>query len=269
MVVIVGVSCGSAGGEPAQTALPTTVLPVTTVVPTTVVPTTVVPTTTVAPTTVVPTTTVPPTTVVPTTLVAPPTTFGSPSYVGSIGEIDDSLAAAMTPSSFREGCPVPLGQLRVVEVSYWSYEDDVRLGRVIVHEDHAAGIAQVFEELFDARFPIASVDLVDTYDGSDQASMQANNTSAFNCREVAYRPGAWSNHAFGTAIDINPLVNPYVKGDFVDPEVGRPYVDRSADAPGMVTADDVVVQAFAKIGWSWGGNWTTAKDYQHFSANGR
>ena len=138
-----------------------------------------------------------------------------------------------------------------------------------MHRDHADSLAQVFGVLFDARFPIQSMELVDAFGGDDQRSMQANNTSAFNCREVAYTPGRWSNHAFGQAIDINPLVNPYVKNDFVDPEQGRAYLDRTSDTPGLIKADDVVVQAFAEVGWIWGGTWSSAKDYQHFSANGR
>ncbi len=224
-------------------------------------PTTITPTTLPAPTRLPAPTTLPaPTSLVPTTQ--------APAYVGAVREIDAELEAFITPTSFREGCPVGLAELRLVEITYVNYEGDAVPGRVIVHRDHADGIAQVFEELFDARFPMQSVELVDTHGGDDQISMQANNTSAFNCREVAYRPGVWSNHAVGTAIDINPLVNPYVKDEFVDPEIGRRYVDRTLGAPGMIVDGDVVVQAFERIGWSWGGYWTSAKDYQHFSASG-
>lgn len=267
--VVVGASVPTVSEVP-STPVPPTKLPSTTVLlktgPLKTGPLKTVPLKT-GPLTTVPLTTTP-TTPAPT---APPTTL-APAYVGAVREIDPELAAAMTPWSFREGCPVGLDELRLVEVTYRNYAGESAAGRVIVHRDHADGIAQVFQELFDAGFPMRSVDLVDVYEGSDQSSMQANNTSAFNCREVAYRNGVWSNHAFGTAIDINPLVNPYVRGDFVDPEVGRPYADRSiepsAGDPGMIFPDDVVVQAFARIGWSWGGNWGNAKDYQHFSASG-
>lgn len=235
------------------TSSTTTTAPASTAAPTTNAPTTVAPTT-VAPTTAAPTTAAPTTTV--------------PQYVGAVKEISADLAAAMDQISFREGCPVGLDDLRLVEITYVNYGGQILPGEVIVHRDHADGVAQVFEELFDARFPMQSVDLIDVHGGSDQASMQANNTSGFNCREVAYSPGVWSNHAFGTAIDINPRVNPFVRGDFVDPESGREFVDRTAGDPGLIRDGDVVVEAFAKIGWGWGGHWTSSKDYQHFSADG-
>ena len=109
---------------------------------------------------------------------------------------------------------------------------------------------------------------IDVYGGDDQASMADNNTSAFNCREVDGAPGVWSQHAYGGAIDINPLVNPWVQGSRVDPVSGAAYADRNLDAQGMVRAGDVVTEAFASVGWGWGGDWTRSKDYQHFSWNG-
>lgn len=198
---------------------------------------------------------------------APPLTLAP--YVSSISEVDSGLAEQLTPTSWRAGCPVGLEELRLVEVVHLDYSGASATGQILVHQDHAEDLARVFEVLYEARFPLASIQLVDAFGGDDGASMRANNTSAFNCREVAYKPGVWSNHAFGTAIDVNPLVNPYVQGDFVDPPEGAPYVDRDAGEPGMIVADDVVVSAFASIGWVWGGTWASAKDYQHFSANGR
>jgi len=108
------------------------------------------------------------------------------------------------------------------------------------------------------------------YEADDDRSMAANNTSAFNCREVTGRPGVWSEHAYGRAIDINPIQNPYVtsKGDVLPP-AGAEYVDRSRTAPGMIHEDDAVVRAFRGVGWVWGGSWTSVRDYQHFSATGR
>jgi hypothetical protein len=109
---------------------------------------------------------------------------------------------------------------------------------------------------------------VDVFEGDDEASMSANNTSAFNCRPVT--GGArWSDHSYGVAIDINPVVNPYVRRDTVAPPEGAPYVDRDADVPGMIHEGDVVVDTFADHGWIWGGTWSFPKDYQHFSTTGR
>ncbi|MEJ5943708.1 M15 family metallopeptidase [Pseudokineococcus basanitobsidens] len=99
------------------------------------------------------------------------------------------------------------------------------------------------------------------YGGSDEASMRANNTSGFNCR-----PG---RHGEGAAIDVNPLVNPYIKGSVVQPATAKRYVDRTQAVRGMIKPGDVVVRAFAAEGWRWGGDWKTLKDYQHFSDNGR
>ena len=99
--------------------------------------------------------------------------------------------------------------------------------------------------------------------------MRANNTSAFNCREIDGRPGVWSQHAFGGAVDINPLVNPWVRGGRVDPPEGAPFVDRDASVAGLIVAGDAVTDAFADVGWGWGGDWANALDYQHFSHNGR
>ena len=107
------------------------------------------------------------------------------------------------------------------------------------------------------------------YQADDQASMRANNTSAFNCREIDGRPGTWSQHSYGRAVDVNPLVNPWVRGSQVDPPEGAPYADRSARVPGGLYAGDDAIAAFAAVGWEWGGNWSGSKDYQHFSANGR
>ena len=142
-------------------------------------------------------------------------------------------------------------------------------GELVVHADFASDIVDVFRRLYEARFPIERMELVDVYEGDDDLSMAANNTSAFNCREIAWKPGVWSNHALGAAIDINPLVNPYVSNSRILPPEGAVFADRSVEALGGIYPGDVVTQAFADIGWGWGGNWSSAKDWQHFSASGR
>ena len=106
------------------------------------------------------------------------------------------------------------------------------------------------------------------FDGSDDASMNANNTSGFNCRRIK-NTTKWSNHSYGKAIDVNPLWNPWVRGEVVDPPAGKEFVDRNLGKPGIIKAGDFVVEAFAKEGWIWGGYWKNTKDYQHFSSNGR
>ncbi|MFQ5558235.1 MAG: M15 family metallopeptidase [Acidimicrobiales bacterium] len=171
-------------------------------------------------------------------------------------------------STWRPECPVGLDQLRLVTMSHWNEQGEAVSGELVLHRDHVEAVITVFGRLFDARFPIERMTVIDAYDGDDGASMRANNTSAFNCREIDGRPGVWSQHAYGGAVDINPLVNPWVRGERVDPPEGAAYVDRRVDVPGLIVAGDVVTTAFGEVGWGWGGDWDKAKDYQHFSWNG-
>jgi hypothetical protein len=160
-----------------------------------------------------------------------------------------------------------VSELRAVEVSHWGYDGEVHIGRLIVAADLAGDMVDIMRDLFDAAFPIERMEAVDVYDGDDDRSMAANNTSAFNCRPVT-GGSTWSEHSYGRAIDVNPLVNPYVVGSTVLPPEGEAYADRSLDAPGMIHGGDVVVDAFAARGWKWGGYWDSPTDYQHFSTTG-
>jgi hypothetical protein len=175
---------------------------------------------------------------------------------------------ASLPSSWRPGCPVSWQDLSFVSVAYWGYDGARHTGRLVVRDSAVAGIQGVFRHLYSVRFQIRRIHPVDVYGGSDARSMAANNTSAFNCRYVAGTT-RWSEHAYGLAIDINPIQNPYVKGTSVDPPEGRPWADRSHKVPGMIVRGGHTWNAFAYIGWEWGGDWRTAKDYQHFSQSGR
>ncbi|NNC80719.1 MAG: M15 family metallopeptidase [Acidimicrobiales bacterium] len=203
-----------------------------------------------------------------TTTAPPPTTVAPEEFWSTISPISSDLQQRMT-ASWREGCPVALENLRYLNVAHWDFDGRVASGELVVHADHAENVSAVMLQLFDLGYPIQQMRLVDEYGADDDASMEANNTSAFNCREVAWRPGVWSNHAFGTAIDVNPLINPYVKGATVFPPAGRAYADRSQRVTGGLYPGDPAVEAFASIGWGWGGNWDGAKDWQHFSASGR
>jgi len=191
----------------------------------------------------------------------------SPVFNGAVATIDDATRALMT-ASWRPGCPVPLEDLRLLTLDHWGYDGAEHRGELVVHAEHADAVLRVFAALFEAHYPIERVQLVDEYGGDDAASTRANNTSGFNCRPVVGNPGAWSEHAFGRAIDVNPLVNPYVRDpNLADPALAQ-YLDRSLDVTGMIRPGDAVVSAFAVIGWQWGGTWSSA-DYQHFSATGR
>lgn len=177
--------------------------------------------------------------------------------------------ARMT-SSWRAGCPVPISRLRLLTVRHYAFDGAVREGELVVHEDQTRAVTAVMRALFVARFPIERMEIIDRYGGDDDRSMAANNTSAFNCRASTDRPGVWSQHAYGRAIDINPVQNPYVaSARDVRPPAGRTYLDRSHRRKGMIVAGDLVVRAFRSVGWGWGGNFRSVKDPQHFSASGR
>jgi hypothetical protein len=171
--------------------------------------------------------------------------------------------------SWRRGCPVGPVELRLLLVDYWGFDGQVHRGELIVHRDHARRMLAVFGKLFTARYPIQHLRLLDAYRADDDRSMAANNTSGFNCRRVS-GSSSWSEHAFGHAIDLNPLRNPYVtRGGRVSPPAGRPYANRARRAAGMIHGRDPVVRAFAAAGWRWGGSWSGSRDYQHFSSTGR
>ncbi|ASR55436.1 M15 family metallopeptidase [Cellulomonas sp. PSBB021] len=189
-----------------------------------------------------------------------------PPFRASVSRVDAALAARMH-ASWRPGCPVPLADLRHLRLRYVDFEGRVRDGELVVHADVATGVVQVFERLYDLEFPLRSLRLVDDFGADDEASMAADNTSAFNCRAVTGGT-AWSEHSYGRAIDVNPVENPYVSGTYVAPPAGRAFLDRVA-GPGVILADDEVVRAFAAHGWSWGGYWTRPVDHQHFSTTNR
>jgi D-alanyl-D-alanine carboxypeptidase len=192
---------------------------------------------------------------------------GSSAFRGTIERIDAAQAKRMTGVSWRPGCPVGLRDLRHLRLSHWGFDGRPRMGRLIVHRDVAPEIVEVFRDLYAARFPIRRMVPVDAYGGSDFRSIEADNTSAFNCRFVEGTT-RWSNHATGTAIDLNPIENPYVSGGRTSHRASRPYLDRSRRRPGMAYEGGAAVRAFDRIGWGWGGRWTSVKDYQHFSASG-
>ncbi len=200
---------------------------------------------------------------------APPASAGPPAFHGRVERIDAETRARMTGVSWHRGCPVGFAGLRLLSISHWGFDGRVHRGRLVVNRDSAAGMLDVMRKLYRLRYPIRQMHLVDAYGADDHRSMAADNTSAFNCRTVAGSPGVWSEHAFGRAIDLNPIENPYVTGSgYVSPPAGAPFADRSRRAKGLLHRGGPVVEAFAAAGWEWGGNWSWPRDYQHFSATG-
>jgi D-alanyl-D-alanine carboxypeptidase len=179
------------------------------------------------------------------------------------------VTAAQLGPSWHAGCPVGPSQLRRLLVSYVGFDGEAHRGQLIVNRAVSTDVVKVFRILYNARFPVHKMRPVSVYGANDSRSTAADNTSAFNCRyAVAPGPKRWSAHAYGEAIDINTVENPYIEGGRVMPPAGNAYRDRSRYRPGMAVAGGVLVRAFGSIGWAWGGRWAATPDYQHFSRGG-
>ncbi|MGA9077272.1 MAG: M15 family metallopeptidase [Acidimicrobiales bacterium] len=180
-----------------------------------------------------------------------------------------AVTTATVRYSWRPGCPVAPSQLRLIRLRYYGFDHESHVGRIIVNASVVDAVIKVFGLLYAARFPIRRMVPVDAYHGQDPASMAADNTSGFNCRRaVAPGPPQWSVHAYGEAIDVNPVENPYIDAGVVMPAAGATFVDRADVRPGMAVPGGTLVEAFASVGWYWGGRWMGSPDYQHFSSTG-
>ena len=183
-------------------------------------------------------------------------------------EIPDSIWHRMQGRSYPQGCEVPRSDLRYLELSYVDFEGQEHVGQMVCNKQIADDLLYIFRRLYEARYPIASMRLIDDFDADDSRSMAANNTSCFCYRRVAGST-ALSKHSRGMAVDVNPLYNPcvYVRSGRVLPPEGRAYAhgrDRRKDIPGKIDATDLCYRLFVSRGFRWGGAWRTLKDYQHF-----
>lgn len=185
------------------------------------------------------------------------------SFEANYSIITKDLEARMC-YSWKENNPVPLEDLRYIQVSHWGFEDQVIQGELVVHKSVALEVIGIFEELFNAKFPIEKMALIDAYLADDERSMEENNSSAFCSRLMTGSTDRFSKHSYGIAIDINPKINPYVKGTTVLPASGAAYADRNQQVPGMIDPSGICCRLFKEKGWKWGGDWTSLKDYQHF-----
>ena len=179
--------------------------------------------------------------------------------------IPDKVFARMEGKSYGADCSVPRDELRYVRVLHVDDQGQRKLGELVVHQDVSGDVLDIFRALYDAGFPIRRMRLVDDYGADDDASCTDDNTSCFNFRFVA-GTSVLSNHAYGLAIDINPYENPYCIPDegFVAPAKATRYANRALDEPYMIHQNDLCYRLFIEHGWSWGGDWDSPKDYQHF-----
>jgi hypothetical protein len=171
-------------------------------------------------------------------------------------------------STWRPGCPVDRTELAWVRLTYWGFDQRRHSGELLVNRTAATDLVAAFRQLYEARFPIESMGIEGLAELDAPPTGDGNGTGSFVCRPVTGGT-EFSQHAYGLAVDLDPFQNPYVRGDVVLPELASAYLDRGWLRPGMVTPDGPAVRAFASVGWEWGGAWSSLKDYQHFSRNGR
>jgi hypothetical protein len=196
-------------------------------------------------------------------MVAVPST--PPPFVAHV----ERVTAAQLPFSWRPGCPVAPSQLRLIRMPYIGFDGSAHTGRLVVNAKVVGAAVSVFRTLYRGRFPIRRMRPIDVYRGDDDRSMAADNTSGFNCRyAVAPGPKQWSMHAYGEAIDVNTVENPYIQSGRVTPPNATAFANRAVVRPGMAVPGGMLVQAFARVGWGWGGRFNGSPDYQHFSVNG-
>ncbi len=178
--------------------------------------------------------------------------------------LPQEIKEKITGVSWTGQAPYSIDDLAYITVTFYGFDEAPHLGRLIMHKQLAPEILDIFKELYDKKFPVEKIELIDTYDAIDEASMNDNNSSALCVRSITNRPNELSKHSFGVAIDINPIQNPYVYQDEVLPERGKEFLDRDHVRKGMIIEGDDCYKAFVSRGWTWGGNWISLKDYQHF-----
>ncbi len=182
----------------------------------------------------------------------------------SISKISPKIEQRMRDGgSYKNYCPVSLNSLRYIKLKYIDFNKKEQWGELIVNKAIAKDIVDIFKKLYEIKYPIKKMNLVSNYKGSDFASIEADNTSAFNCRYVDGTK-KWSNHTYGRAIDINPIENPYVSNNgYTSHEASKKYLIR-ANQKGVLLANSYIVKLFKRHGFRWGGSWRCCKDYQHF-----
>ena len=198
----------------------------------------------------------------------------TPAFHATTKPLPAPLRSAVKARVWHQGCPVPLSGLRLLTVSYWGFDNKPHTGSLVVNKSAAAPLTKVFQQLYKLRFRIRHLDAANAYGPAKNLPADGDISGSFECRQAVPSPcaggtgtGSWSMHAYGLAVDLNPVENPYVGCGMTRDKKALSYLDRSRIRPGMVTP--AVVRAFKSVGWGWGGDWSgDTKDYMHFSATG-
>ena len=161
-------------------------------------------------------------------------------------------------------CHPLIEQLDYVKVKYWGFDEKEHVGILLIHNELSQDILEIFKSLFKYHYPIEKMQSPSATHIDDDILMANNVTGAFSCREVTGQPGILSQHSYGRAIDINPLINPYVKGDLIIPPAGKQFIARDKSHRAKITRDSLIYRLFTERGWDWGGHWYELADYQHF-----
>ncbi len=188
---------------------------------------------------------------------------------GFASRVEAVPAGVLARSTWEPGCPVAADDLAYVRLTFWGFDHHRHTGELLLNRSVADDVVGVFRTLYEERFPFEELRVTPRSELDAPPTGDGNDTGSFVCRATTGSTTTYSQHAYGLAIDLDPFQNPYTKGDLVLPELASAYLDRGDVRPGMITPDGGVVRAFASIGWTWGGTWSSLKDYQHFSQNGR
>ena len=193
-------------------------------------------------------------------------TIVSAKFICQITPISKTIERRVTKGgSWHKGCPVDLKDLRYLKLNYYNFNGNEKIGELIVNKIVAQKFCKIFKQLYKIKYPIKEMRLVSDFKADDDASMRADNTSAFNCRLMTGSKTKWSNHSYGLAIDLNPFENPYIsKNGKVSPKEASKFIKRVHFNNAVLLKDDVAVKVFKKEGFIWGGDWHSIKDYQHF-----
>lgn len=187
-----------------------------------------------------------------------------------ISEIDEATFARMKGKSYKDDCPIPLGDLRLLHVLHKDLEGNTHKGELVCNVYIASDVLEIFKALYEVGYPIERVRLVDEYNADDETSMRDNNSSCFNFRFISHTTRI-SKHGLGLAVDINTLYNPFVKEvngkRNVEPATAEEYTDRTKSFPYKIESGDLCYRLFTERGFEWGGEWKTVKDYQHFEVS--